>query len=54
VSWRSLPYPLAHLCTSNQMVLTVGIASGLIRGDVFEWGKIMAANLLASLPRVLI
>jgi multiple sugar transport system permease protein len=36
------------------MVLTVGIISDLIRGDVFQWGKIMAACLLASLPPILI
>ena len=50
VSWGSFLYPLAYLYTSSQMVLTVGIVSDLIRGDVFEWGKIMAANVLASLP----
>ena len=54
VSWGNFIYPLAYLYTSNQMVLTVGIVSDLIRGDVFEWGKIMAANLLASLPPILI
>ncbi len=54
VSWGSFLYPLSYLYTSNQMVLTVGIVSDLIRGDVFEWGKIMAANLLASLPPILI
>ena len=54
VSWGSFLYPLAYLYTSNQMVLTVGIVSDLIRGDVFEWGRIMAANLLASLPPILI
>ncbi len=54
VSWGSFLYPLAYLYTSNQMVLTVGIVSDLIRGDVFEWGKIMAANVLASLPPILI
>ena len=54
VSWGSFLYPLAYLYTSNQMVLTVGIVSDLIRGDVFEWGKIMAANLLASIPPILI
>ena len=54
VSWGSFLYPLAYLYTSSQMVLTVGIVSDLIRGDVFEWGKIMAANLLASLPPILI
>ena len=42
VSWGQFLYPLAYLYTSNQMVLTVGIISDLIRGDVFQWGKIMA------------
>jgi len=54
VSWGAFLYPLAYLYTSNQMVLTVGIVSDLIRGDVFQWGKIMAANLLASLPPIII
>jgi multiple sugar transport system permease protein len=54
VSWGQFLYPLAYLYTSNQMVLTVGIISDLIRGDVFLWGKIMAAVVLASLPPILI
>jgi len=54
VSWGSLLYPLAYLYTSNQMVLTVGIISDLIRGDVFQWGKIMAACLIAAAPPVVI
>jgi multiple sugar transport system permease protein len=54
VAWGSFLYPLAYLYTSNQMVLTVGIISDLIRGDVFQWGKIMAACLLASLPPIVI
>ena len=54
VSWGNFIYPLAYLYTSNQMVLTVGIISDLIRGDVFEWGKIMAANVLASAPPIII
>jgi len=54
VAWGAFLYPLAYLYTSNQMVLTVGIISDLIRGDVFQWGKIMAACLLASLPPIVI
>ena len=54
VAWGAFLYPLAYLYTSNQMVLTVGIISDLIRGDVFQWGKIMAACLLASLPPIII
>jgi multiple sugar transport system permease protein len=54
VSWGSFLYPLAYLYTSNQMVLTVGIISDLIRGDVFQWGKIMAACLIAAAPPIII
>ncbi len=54
VSWGEFIYPMAFLYNSHQMVLTVGIISDLIRGDVFQWGKIMAACLLASLPPILI
>jgi multiple sugar transport system permease protein len=54
VSWGAFLYPLAYLYTSHEIVLTVGIISDLIRGDVFQWGKIMAACLLASLPPIVI
>ncbi len=54
ISWGNFIYPLAYLYTSNQMVLTVGITGDLIRGDVFEWGRIMAANVLASVPPIII
>jgi multiple sugar transport system permease protein len=54
VSWGQFLYPMAYLYTTNQMVLTVGIISDLIRGDVFQWGKIMAACVLAAAPPVLV
>ena len=54
VSWGQFLYPLAYLYTNNQMVLTVGIVSDLVRADVFAWGKIMAACVLAAAPPVLI
>ncbi len=54
VSWGAFLYPLAYLYTANQMVLTVGIISDLIRGDVFAWGKIMAACCIGALPPILI
>ena len=53
VSWGQFIYPLAYLYSSDQMVLTVGIISDLIRADVFEWGKIMAGSLMAAAPPVL-
>jgi len=54
VSWGQFLYPMAFLYSSDQMVLTVGIVSELIRGDVFQWGKIMAGSLMAALPPVII
>ncbi|MEZ5816812.1 MAG: carbohydrate ABC transporter permease [Hyphomicrobiaceae bacterium] len=54
VSWGQFLYPLAFLYSADQMVLTVGIVTELIRGDVFQWGKIMAGSLIASLPPVII
>lgn len=54
VSWGAFLYPLAYLYTGDQLVLTVGIVSDLIRGDVFLWGKIMAACVLASLPPIVV
>jgi len=54
VSWGQFLYPLAFLFSSDQMVLTVGIVTELIRGDVFQWGKIMAGSLIASIPPVVI
>ena len=54
VSWGTFLYPMAYLFSSNQMVLTVGIVSDLIRADVFQWGKIMAGSLMAAAPPVII
>ena len=45
---------MAYLYTSDQMVLTVGIIKELIRGDVFQWGKIMAGCVLAAAPPVIV
>lgn len=54
VSWGAFLYPLAYLYSSEQMVLTVGIVSDLIRADVFQWGKIMAGCVMAAAPPIII
>ena len=51
VSWGEFLYPIAYLYTRDQLVLTAGIVSELVRGDVFEWGKIMAASFMAAARR---
>ncbi len=54
ISWGAFLYPMAYLYSMDQMVLTVGIISDLVRGDVFQWGKIMAGSVLAAAPPVII
>ena len=54
VSWGEFLYPLAYLYSSDQKVLTIGIAGDLIRGDVFQWGKIMAGCVIAASPPIVI
>ncbi|MEK0081773.1 carbohydrate ABC transporter permease [Benzoatithermus flavus] len=54
VSWAQFLYPLAFTTTTDQLVLSVGIVTSLIKGDVFNWGQIMAGALLGAAPPLII
>lgn len=54
VSWAQFLYPLAYIYKETEMVLTNGIYTTLIRGDVYFWGELMGGALLASIPVVVI
>ena len=54
VSWAQFLYPLAFTTSADQLVLPVGIITSLIKGDVFNWGQIMAGALLGAAPPLLI
>jgi multiple sugar transport system permease protein len=54
VSWAQFLYPLAFIYRDEEKVLTNGIYSTLIRGDVYFWGELMAGALLASVPVVIL
>jgi multiple sugar transport system permease protein len=54
VSWAGFLYPLAFIYSNEEMVVTVGTVSSLIRGDVFHWGGLMAGALVAAAPPVII
>lgn len=54
VSWAQFLYPLAFTTSLDQLVLPVGIVTNLIKGDVFNWGQIMAGALLTAAPPVLL
>ena len=54
VSWAQFLYPLAFTTSIDQLVLPVGIITTLIKGDVFNWGQIMAGALLGAAPPLII
>ncbi len=54
VSWAQFLYPLAFIYRDEEKVLTNGIYSTLIRGDVYFWGELMSGALLASVPVVVL
>jgi multiple sugar transport system permease protein len=43
-------YALTFISSSAQKPITLGVATDLVRGDVFFWGEIMAGALIASIP----
>lgn len=47
-------YALAFITSSSQKVISTGVTSELIRGDVFFWQAIMGAGLLVAIPVALI
>jgi multiple sugar transport system permease protein len=54
VAWAQFLYPLAFTTSQDQLVLSVGIATTLIKADVFNWGMIMAGALLGAAPPLVI
>ncbi len=54
VSWAQFLYPLAFTTSEDQLVLSVGIITTLIKGDVFTWGQIMTGALLGAAPPLII
>jgi len=43
-------YALTFVSSSDQKMVTLGVVTNLIRGDVFFWGSLMAGALIVSLP----
>ncbi|MBR0800623.1 carbohydrate ABC transporter permease [Bradyrhizobium jicamae] len=43
-------YALTFISSSAQKPVTLGVATDLVRGDIFFWGEIMAGALIASIP----
>jgi multiple sugar transport system permease protein len=47
-------YALTFLSTASRQMVGVGVPIFLVRGDVYYWGSLMAACLIASLPTAIL
>ncbi|PRD44660.1 sugar ABC transporter permease [Phyllobacterium phragmitis] len=54
LSWNEFIYALTFIQSSENKTVPVGVLTELVRGDVFEWGALMAGALFGSLPVVLL
>ncbi len=54
VCWAAFVYPMAFIFSSDQQVLTAGTITTLVKGDVYQWGMIMTAALIAAAPPLVI
>ncbi len=50
LSWNEFVYALTLITSADLKTLPIGIVTELIRGDSFQWGALMAAALLSSVP----
>lgn len=47
-------YAVAYVAPRSEKVVTVALATNLIRGDIFYWGSLMAGALVVGLPIALV
>jgi len=50
LTMQEFVYALTFVSVAAQKTISVGVPTDLIRGDVFFWGPLMAACLIASVP----
>ncbi len=54
LSWGEMIYAVSFISATPLKTLPIGVATSLVRGDVYFWGPLMAGALLASVPIVLV
>jgi multiple sugar transport system permease protein len=54
LSMQEYLYAVVYVSPRAEKVVTVGLATALIRGDIFYWGSLMAGALLVGLPIALL
>jgi multiple sugar transport system permease protein len=54
LSMHEFIYALTFISVSVKKTVSIGVPTELVRGDVFQWGPLMAGALLASIPVAII
>jgi multiple sugar transport system permease protein len=54
LSMQEYLYAVAYVAPRAEKVVTVGLATALIRGDIFYWGSLMAGALVVGVPIALL
>ncbi len=47
-------YALAFVTSLDQMTISIGVTTELVRGDVFFWQSLMAAAVIVAIPVALL
>ena len=50
LSMQEFLYAVVYVSPRSEQVVTVGLATALIRGDIFYWGSLMAGGLIVGVP----
>jgi len=50
LTMQEFVYALTFISSSDEKPVTLGVATDLVRGDIFYWGELMAAALITSVP----
>ena len=50
LSMHEFIYALTFISVSAKKTVSIGVPTELVRGDVFQWGPLMAGALVASIP----
>jgi len=54
LSMQEFLYAVVYVAPRSEKVVTVGLATSLIRGDIFYWGSLMAGALIVGVPIALL
>jgi multiple sugar transport system permease protein len=50
LSAQEFVYALSFVTATAQKTVSVGVPADMVRGDIFDWGPLMASAFLASAP----